>query len=89
MALARDGVLVRLDGVLGVEDVLGGVRIVRVPVYGVEEGQQRDVVGVDGGHDGEVVLVFEEVVRRPGDGVVERVDQVGVVGAEGEFVDDV
>jgi hypothetical protein len=56
-------------------------------VYGFEEGEQGGVVGVDGGHDGEVVLVFVEVVRGCGEGVVEGVLERGVVGAEAEFVD--
>jgi hypothetical protein len=84
MALTRSGILVRLDGVLGVEDGLGGV--FGVAVYRVEERQQRGVVGVDGRHDGEVVLEFVEVLVRGGDGVVERVGERRVVGAEGELV---
>jgi hypothetical protein len=69
-----------------VEDGFGGVRVWGA-VYGFEEGEEGGVVGVDGGHDGEVVLEFVEVVWGCGDGVVERVLQVGVVGAEAEFVD--
>ena len=84
VALTRSGILVRLDGVLGVEDGLGGV--FGVAVYRVEERQQRGVVGVDGRHDGEVVLEFVEVLVRGGDGVVERVGQRRVVGTEGELV---
>lgn len=85
MRLRGDGVLVRLDGVRRVPDALCGV--VRVAVYGFEEGEQGGVVGVDGGYDGEVVLELVEVVFGGGDGVVEGVDQGGVVGAEGELLD--
>ena len=45
------------------------------------------VGGVDGGDDGEVVLEFVEVIGGGGDGVVERVGQGGVEGAEGKLVD--
>lgn len=45
--------------------------------------------GVDCGHDGEVVLVFVEVGGCRGVGFVEGVEEGGVEGAEGEFVDDV
>lgn len=83
--LRGHGVLVGLDGVGGVEYVLGGV--VGVAVYGFEEGQEGSVVGVDGGHDGEVVLEFVEVVFGRGDGIVEGVDEGGVVGTEGHFLD--
>ena len=41
----------------------------------------------EGGDYGEVVLVFEEVGRSCGDCVVEGVEEGGVEGAEGEFVD--
>ena len=83
--LRRDGVLVRLDGVRRVPDALCGV--VRVAVHGLEEGQQRGVVGVDGGHDGEVVLELVEVIFGGGNGIVEGVDEGGVVRAEGELLD--
>lgn len=45
--------------------------------------------GVDGGDDGEVVLVFVEVGVGGGVGFVEGVEEGGVEGSEGEFVDDV
>lgn len=83
--LGGRGVLVRFDGVGRVEDVFGGV--VGVAVHGFEEGQEGGVVGVDCGDDGEVVLEFIEVVFGCGDGVVEGVDEGGVVGAEGELLD--
>lgn len=65
---------------------------VGIAVYGFEEGDERGVVGVNGGDDGEVVLEFVEVVVGGGcygDGVVEGVDEGGVVGAKGELADDV
>lgn len=76
MALARNGILVRLHCVRGVEDGGGGVAV-GIAVYGFEEGDERGVVGVNGGDDGEVVLEFVEVVVGGGcygDGVVEGVD---------------
>ena len=42
---------------------------------------------VDCGHDGEIVLEFEEVRWGGGNGRVERVDKRGIVGTEGELVD--
>jgi hypothetical protein len=45
--------------------------------------------GEDGGHDGEVVLEFVEVLVGRGGRFVERVEEALVVGAEGEFGDDV
>lgn len=42
---------------------------------------------VDGGDDGAVVLVFEEILGGGGVGFVEGVEEGGVEGAEGEFVD--
>lgn len=63
-----------------------------VAVYGFEEGEERGGVGVDGGHDGEVVLEFVEVVGGgggEGDGGVEGVGEGGEVRAEGEFADEV
>ena len=83
--LRGDGVLVGFHGVRGVPDALCGV--VGVAVYGFEEGEEGGVVGVDGGDDGEVVLELVEVVFGGGDGVVEGVDEGGVVGAEGELLD--
>lgn len=65
---------------------------VGVAIYGLEEGEQVGIVGVDGGHDREVVLELVEVVLVGGrgcDGVVERVGEGGVVGSEGHFADDV
>ena len=43
--------------------------------------------GEDGGHDRQKILVFVEVERCGGGGFVERVEEVGVVWAEGELVD--
>ena len=89
VALLRDGVLVREDGVsavavrmLGQAVGAGRGRFV-VPV---DFAQGFGVGGVDGGHDGEVVLVFVEAVVGGGEGVVEGVAQRRVEGAEGEFV---
>ena len=87
MALRGDGVLVCLDGVRGGEDGFRGVGAFLVVVYVLEEGEERGVVGVDGRDDGEVVLVFVEVVWGAGDGVVEGIFERGVVGAEGELGD--
>ena len=93
MGLRGDGVLVGEDG------VAGGFRSLLL-VFGAlgggggggrgrgGEGGVRGA-GVDGGDDGEVVLEAVEVVRRPGEGTVERVEQGGVEGPEGEFVDEV
>ena len=85
MRLRRHGVLVRVDR-LGIGE---GLRLeIR---RAAREGRGGELAGgeggVDGGHDGEVVLVFVEVHVDGGDGVVERVGQGGVEGAEGEFVD--
>ena len=46
-----------------------------------------EVGGVDCRDDGEVVLVFVEVLGGGGEGGVERVGEGGIEGAEGEFVD--
>ena len=43
--------------------------------------------GVDGGDDGDVVLVLEEVLGGGAEGVVEGVVEGGIEGAEGEFID--
>lgn len=75
VGLGGDGVLVRDDGVFVSVEVGRG---------GGGEG-----AGVDGGHDGEVILEFEEVERGGVEGAVERVEEGGVEGAEGEFGDDV
>jgi hypothetical protein len=83
--LRGGGVLVCLYGVGRVEDVFGGV--VGVAVYGFEEREQRGIVGVDGRDDGKVVLEFVEVVFGGRDGVVEGVDEFGVVRAEGQLLD--
>lgn len=89
MALLRHGVLVREDGV-GAPGQSG------VVVCGVGGGggdgrvggvEGAGVGGVDGRDHAEVVLVFVEVVGGCGAGVVERVQEGGVEGAEGEFVD--
>ena len=90
MGLRGDGVLVGEDGVAGgfpllVFGALGGGGGGRG--RGGEGGVRG--AGVDGGDDGEVVLEAVEVVRRPGEGAVERVEQGGVEGPEGEFVDEV
>jgi hypothetical protein len=69
-----------------VEDGFGGV-VVAATIHGLEEGDQGGVVGVDGRDDGEVVLEFVEVVCGGGEGVVERVLERRVVGAEGELID--
>jgi hypothetical protein len=87
VALRCDSVLVRLDGVFAVPDRFR--RVVLVAVDGFEEGEERGVVGVDGGDDGDVVLEFVEVVFCCGDSVVERVLEGGVVWAEGELGDTV
>lgn len=90
MGLASDSVLIGLDGVGGVKD--GGSMVFWIAVYRVEERDKRGVVGVDGGDDGEVVLEFVEMVGRSGgngDGVVERVEERGVIWAKGHFADDV
>lgn len=44
-------------------------------------------IGVNGGDDGEEVLVFVEVVGGCHVGSVEGLDDGGEVGAEGELVD--
>lgn len=85
MRLRGRSVLVCFHGVGRVPYALRGV--IRVAVDGFEEGEEGGVVGVDGGDDGEVVLEFVEVVFGGGDGVVEGVDEGGVVGAEGELLD--
>lgn len=90
MRLRCYGVLVCFDGVRA-EDGAGGV-VVGVAGDGFEEGEERGVVGVDGGDDGEVVLELVEVVfagGRGGDGVIEGILEGGVVWAEGHFADDV
>lgn len=46
-------------------------------------------LGVDGGDDGKEVLVFVVVGFGGGDGLVERVEDCGVVRAEGKFGDHV
>ena len=90
MALLRDGVLVREDGVSGILQAVlldgvgaGGGRLGVL----VDFAQGFGVGGVDCGDHGEVVLVFVEVDCRRGVGVVERVGEGGVEGSEGEFVD--
>ena len=77
--LLRDGVLVRPDRVPVVRE--------RVDVGRVGGDEARGVGRVHGGHDGEVVLEFHEVLAGGGEGVVERVFEGGDEGAEGEFVD--
>ena len=74
-----DGVALRGDGVL-VRDDCGG---------GGGGGVGRGGAGVDCGDDGEVVLVFVEVGGGGGVGSVEGVEEGGVEGSEGEFVDGV
>lgn len=85
MRLRGRSVLVGFHGVGRVPYAFRGV--IRVAVDGFEEGEERGVVGVDGGNDGEVVLELVEVFFGGGDGVVEGVDEGGVVGAEGELLD--
>jgi hypothetical protein len=90
VGLRGDGVLVRLDGV-GAEDGARGV-VVRVAVYGFQQGKEVGRVSVYGRHNGEVVLEFVEVVLARGgkcNGVVERVGQGGIVRAKRHFADDV
>lgn len=90
MRLLCDGVLVGEDGVLAV-----AVRMLAQTVFArgggfvvlVDAAQGFGVGGVDGGNDGEVVLEFVEVAVGGGEGVVERVGEGGVEGAEGELVD--
>lgn len=90
MTLLRDGVLVREDVFLAVavrmlvKSIFAGGGGLVVFVYCAE---RFGVGGVDCGHDGEVVLVFVEVVGGGGVGVVEGVGERGVEGPEGEFVD--
>lgn len=65
---------------------------VRLLGDGILVGEDRAVLvagvdGVDGGHDGEEVLEFMEVVWRAGDGAVERVEEGRVEGAKGELGD--
>lgn len=84
--MRRHGILVGLDGVRSTEDGLGGV-LGGVAIHGFEEREQRRIVGIDGGYDGQVILILEEVLGSGGDRVVERVDKGGVVRAEGELVD--
>ena len=43
--------------------------------------------GVDRRDDGEVVLVFEEIGAGCGVSLIQRVEEGGVEGAEGQFVD--
>jgi hypothetical protein len=73
VTLAGDGVLVCFDGVRGGEDGLCRVGACFVVVYVLEEGQKGGVVCVNCGDDGEVVLVFVEVMRSGAYGVVERI----------------
>ena len=58
-----------------------------VSIHRVKEGQKRGVICIDGRHDRQVVLELVKVVGGCGDGVVERVEEGGVVRAEGELVD--
>lgn len=84
MALFRHGVLVCEDRVRR-----EGVRV-ELGVFGAwrsEVGEGGEGVGVDGGHDGEVVLEFFEVGGSRRSSSVEGVEEGGVEGAEGEFVD--
>lgn len=95
MALRRDRILVRLDGVRGVNERRfrlliscfrgfgGGRRL----LGGDKFWQDGGVVGVDGRHNGKVVLVFVEVGGGGGVGIVEGVVQTGEEGAEGELRD--
>lgn len=80
--LAGGRVLVCEDGVVGVEGVWGG----GVDGVGVEGGT---AFCVKGWYDGEEVLEFVVVVGCFGDGFIERVEETGVVWAEGEFGDHV
>ena len=66
----------RRHGVLIGEDGIGGGEVGR-----------GGGTCVDGGYHREVVLVFEEVRGCCGEGSVERVEEGGVEGSEGEFVD--
>lgn len=93
MRLLRHGVLVREDGALA---AFQGMDIQAVAtagwrlegrVAGQEFGEAARVGGVDGGDDREVVLEFVEVLLRRGEGVVERVGEGGIEGAERELVD--
>jgi hypothetical protein len=58
----------------------------RVEGAGASCGQAA--AGEDGGHDGEVVLEFIEVLIGRGGRFIEGVEEALIVGAEGEFSDD-
>ena len=85
MRLAGRGVLVRDDGVAG--GVVGWKWGVLVFWGGRQGRRRRGRAGEGCGDDGEVVLVFVEVVRGGGVGAVEGVEEGRVEGTEGEFVD--
>lgn len=80
--LAGGRVLVCEDGVAGVAGVRGG----GVEGVGVEGGA---AFCVESWYDREEVLEFVVVAWCFGDGFVERVEEAGVVWAEGEFGDHV
>lgn len=73
----------------GVEDVRG--RVVLCGRDCLEERNHRSVVGVDGGHDRDVVLKLVELIIRCwcySDSGVEGVDERGIVRAKRHFADD-
>lgn len=68
-------------------DLRGGSHGVLVGEDGAARGVAGGPAGVDGRDEGEVVLVFLEVGGCAGESAVEGVEEGGVEGAEGEFVD--
>ena len=90
MALTGHGVLVCLDSVRGVENGGSGMAT-SLSIHGFEERNEGGVVGVDGRHNGEVVLELVEVVGfggRHGNSIVQRIGKRRVVRAERHFADD-
>lgn len=88
MRLRCRRVLVRQNRGLGVE---AGLALVVRHIGGLPERgrRRRRGAGVDGGHNGEIVLVLEEMLVRGRDGAVEWVQEGWVQGPKGELVDGV
>lgn len=86
--LRRRRVLVRQDRGLGVE---AGLLLVVCHIGGLPERgrRRRRGAGVDGGYDGEIVLILEEMLVRGRDGAVEGVQEGRVQRSKRELVDGV
>lgn len=90
MALAGNGVLVRLDGMRG--EQAGGGMALALAVDRLDERYHVRLVGVNGRYNREVVLELVEVVfgrGRQGNRAVERILERWEVGAEGQFANNV